>query len=132
MADAKELQPEPLRSKGKNPFELVQGVNLEKTDGPGRGQVLAGAREVEVALLPRLWLGVARLARALRDQPRHIRPVGRGRSRLGLALTPARLRIGAEPEGGDQSIGVGFEGVSDRDTPGGRAFTGALSRRSSE
>ena len=32
-ADAKELQPEALRSDGENAFELVQGVNLEKSDG---------------------------------------------------------------------------------------------------
>ena len=37
-ADAKELQPEPLRSEGKNAFELVQGVNLEKSDGRGAGK----------------------------------------------------------------------------------------------
>ena len=31
--DAKELQPEALRSDGENAFELVQRVNLEKSDG---------------------------------------------------------------------------------------------------
>ena len=83
-ADAKELKPEALRFDGKNAFELVHWISLEKTEVSGRAQPLVAARVVDAALCPRI--GVAPLARALRDQARHLGPVGGGLRRLRLAV----------------------------------------------
>ena len=50
-ADAKELQPEALWPHRKKAFELVQGINLEKTDRRAHAQ-LPAATSVGVQLCP--------------------------------------------------------------------------------
>jgi hypothetical protein len=129
-ADAKELQPEALRSGGENAFELVQRINLEKSDGRARAQGLAATGDVGVQLCPRRRFVAARFACTPRDEVRDLAPVGRGFGRPRLPLASTGFRIGAEPERCDQSIGVEFRSFTAVDgcSPA-RAFNGVMGRR---
>jgi hypothetical protein len=93
-ADAKELQPEALRSGGEDAFELVQRINLEKSDGRARAQGLAATGDAGVQLCPRRRFVAAWFARTPRDEVRDLAPVGRGFGRPRLPLASTGFRIG--------------------------------------
>ena len=87
--DPEELQAEALRSGGEDAFELVQRVNLEKSDGEAPAQSLAAMGDVGVQFRPHRRFVAAPFARPARDEVRYLAPVGCdfGRSRLPLAST---------------------------------------------
>jgi hypothetical protein len=118
-AGAKKLEAEALRSGGEHAFELVQWVNLEKSDRLADAQGQAAAGDIGVQLCPHRRFIMARFARTPGDEVRHLAPVDRPLQGAGLPLAPTRLCIGAEAERCDQSIGVGFGrfGALDRRSP---------------
>ena len=107
-ADAKELEAKALLSGDEHAFELVQWVNLEKSDGPAGAQGHAAPGDIGVQLCPHRQFIIARFAGASGDEARHLAPVGGAIRASRLPLAPTRLRIGAEPERCGQSVGVGF------------------------
>ena len=106
-ADAKELKPEALAPHGENALELVQRINLEKSDGGTHAQLPTATSGVGVPLRPGRRFVAARFARPPGDEVRHLTPMGGGFRRRCSSLALAGLGISAHSEGCDQSIGVG-------------------------
>ena len=105
-ADAKELQPEALRSGGENAFELVQRVSLEKSDGGTHAQLPAATARASSSVPADDSSACdpsARRAMRFATCPQWAAASGAAASPLALA----RLGIGADPEGCDQLFGVG-------------------------
>ena len=70
-AEAEELKPEALKAHSENAFELVQWINLEKTDGGTHAQLPSATSDAGVQLCPgRRFVG-ARSIRPPSDKVRH-------------------------------------------------------------
>jgi hypothetical protein len=114
-AEAEELKPEALKSHGEDAFELVQWINLEKTDGGTHAQLPTATRDVGVQLRPGRWFAAAQFVRPPSDKVRHLAPMGGGFRRRCSPLALARLGKCADSEGCDQLIGVGQGSFGDLD-----------------
>ena len=106
-ADAKELKPEALGPHGENALELVQGVNLEKSDGGTHAQLPTATSGVGVPFCPGRQFVAARFTCPPGDEVRHLAPMGGGFRRRRSPLALAGLGISANSESCDQLIGVG-------------------------
>jgi len=114
-AEAEELKPEALKAHSENAFELVQWINLEKTDGGTHAQLPSATSDAGVQLCPgRRFVG-ARSIRPPSDKVRHLTPMGDSFRRRCSSLALARLGICADSEGCDQLIGVGQGSFGDLD-----------------
>src|SRR5262249_32584672 len=105
-ADAEELEPKALRLDGENALQLVQWINLEETEGQGAAQGPGTARTLGVRGRPSGGLGATLLARTTGDEAPDLGPAGGGLGNARLPLAASRFCIGADPERGDQPVGV--------------------------